>query len=539
MKRERLYLLFLMLAVFVCSGLFVSCEDDNNEFEANLPNLFSPVNLTASAEGTNVLISWASVENAQSYTIQVYKDSLLFDENNRVLDETVTTRAISVELQGATVYSARVRANATEVDKNSKFTSTLVFKTPDENLFKGYTTTMTAQGTVTAQWLPKANATHLVFTNQSNGESQEFTIEPDEKESGIKVCSGIPNASYVVELHNNDIIRGKVSVKVEGDIFLVNGNDLKAAIDNAESGNTIILDSGVYPLSSGTCRFDKNIKIKGLDANNKPVLCMKDGTTPPTTTSTMLGFTENSNFEYLRFENIDFTGYVENNLTGTKVGYLINNNVKFEVTQELSFKNCSIHNLGNTPFRLQADKNQRIESLVVDGCIINEIGFGSVYAIVNINTATDIINNITFRNSTIYNFKGGFILRQKGTASKISIENCTLNDGMSDSGARYLIDLNTIENSPSISISNCIFGSTGAAAGGIRPVDSYPISGSYYTTDYVDDVQAGGVSSSIKSKMKAYSNASSDLWTSPANGDFHFKDASFAGKSTAGDPRWK
>jgi hypothetical protein len=37
----------------------------------------------------------------------------------------------------------------------------------------------------------------------------------------------------------------------------------------------------------------------------------------------------------------------------------------------------------------------------------------------------------------------------------------------------------------------------------------------------------------------AYSGAASDLFTNPASGDFSIKDASFAGKATAGDPRWR
>jgi hypothetical protein len=37
----------------------------------------------------------------------------------------------------------------------------------------------------------------------------------------------------------------------------------------------------------------------------------------------------------------------------------------------------------------------------------------------------------------------------------------------------------------------------------------------------------------------SYSGKAADLFTDPANGNFKIKDNSFAGKSTAGDPRWR
>jgi hypothetical protein len=59
-------------------------------------------------------------------------------------------------------------------------------------------------------------------------------------------------------------------------------------------------------------------------------------------------------------------------------------------------------------------------------------------------------------------------------------------------------------------------------------------SGSYYTSDFND-----GTTFPIKSSLIAYAGASSALWTDPLNGIFTFLDANFAGKATAGDPKWK
>lgn len=539
--KQILYIFWSALTALVMFGM-TSCDDDaiiRGDESGNLPYIFRPAVFKATNVGstTTVDLTWASVEGASYYTLEIYKDSLEFNPDNFVLRDTTTHLTYSVELAGATRYSARIKANAEDSSRDSEWNGSITFRTPSENLFNGYTTLMTTQSTVTANWLKGSNVTHLLFTNQDGVKLDPITIDGEAKASGTLICTGLDNATYTVEIYNNDIVRGKTTVKVEGDVFLTDGQDLKSAMDNAAAGSIIVLSDGVYPISSGTYRFDRNIKVMGMNANTKATLCMKDGASA---SASMFGFVEGTSFGSVQFENLDITGYVENISGGSKIGYLFNNNIPFTLSQGILFKNCSIHNLANTPFRLQSDKNQWVENLEFNGCIIYDVGFGSVYAIVNVNTATDIINNITFKNSTIYNFKGGFILRQKGTISSISIENCTINEGMMDSGVRYLIDLNTIGNTPTVSISNCILGETSSTAGGIRPIsDDYSVSGCYYTSDYSDDALVGGASSSIKAKMKAYTGASTDLWTNPAEGDFTFKDATFAGKAASGDPRWR
>jgi hypothetical protein len=269
-----------------------------------------------------------------------------------------------------------------------------------------------------------------------------------------------------------------------------------------------------------------------------------NGTTPPTSSSSMLGFVDQSLLDYVKFENIDFTGYCDNSNVSTKIGYLFNNNLMTTV-KNLSFTNCNLHNFGNTTMRVQASKNQVIDTLSFNGCVINEIGYSSTYAIVNSNSA-DFINNINFKNCTVYNFKGSLVLRTAQTLKSINITNCTINQGMQDPGsARYLIDLNTAAfvGTGGVTIKNCILGSSGAALGanGMRYATGTPVSitGSYFTSDYVDtSIPPGTTSTSIKGNMTAYSGASTSLWNGPTTGDFTLKDKTFVGKGTTGDLRW-
>jgi len=267
----------------------------------------------------------------------------------------------------------------------------------------------------------------------------------------------------------------------------------------------------------------------------------------PTTTSNMLGFADGSTLSFVRFENIDFTGFCDNNPASTKIGYLFNNNLMTTVSN-LSFTNCKMRNFGNTPMRLQANKLQLIDTLRMTKCTVNDIGFSSTYAIINSNSS-DFINNIYLNNCTFYNFKGSLILRTiaapaTATMGTVSIVNCTIDKGMQDAGsARYLLDLNNTTINGGVIVRNTIFGSTGAAKGanGIRklPEVILTVSGSYYTTDYVDDpIPAGATSTSIKSLMTAYPDVSTALWIDPVAGDFKLKATNFTGKGTVGDLRW-
>lgn len=530
--KNIMYVLGISLLVFS-----TGCTDTMNEItELKTDRMFRPVKFESALNKTQVTLSWAAVEDALSYTLQISTDSLF---STLVVDETLTTNTFTKELQGSTDYFARVRANAANADESSRFNDKLAFRTPSENLFQGYTTMMTGLNTLNVKWSPAANATHLLLT-AADESTRTIDLAANETASGEKVIAALANSTYKVQIYNGNILRGTLNnVVVEGDVYLEAGQDLAAAIAAASAGQVIVLQPGALFLTgSSVIRIDKNIKVRGLLPTNLPVLAMTSGT--PTATSAMLGFTENAVIDYVRFENIDFTGYTDNNDTSIKIGYLFNNNLMSTVNT-LSFDNCKLRNFGNTPLRVQGAKNQVIENAIFRKCIINDIGFTSTYAVVNSNSA-DFINNIVFEGCTVYNFKGSLVLRTGQTLKSIKISNCTINQGMQDpSSSRYLIDANTATfTEGGITIDRSIFGSSGNALGanGVRTTGTLAVTGSYYTTDYVDDPVNVVTSFSIKKFMTAYPGASTDLWNNPVNGDFTLKAAAFAGKGVAGDLRW-
>jgi hypothetical protein len=528
MKKTKLFhtLLAFVLTAF-SGGMFQSCSEDENLLE--LPYMFRPINVKATLNGVVATISWSKVDSAAYYTLEVYKDSLQFNSDSLLLTDTVSSSSYTIELAGDARYSVRVKANAVDSAKDSKFNDVLTFKTPKENLFNGYTSTMTALHTANLKWLAGANVTHLVLQASGRADST-ITLTSDEKSAGERILSSIPNANYTVQLFNNTILRGTIELTLEGDAYLATGSDLAAALTAASSGQVIILEPGATFALSAAYVLDKSIKVKGLSKTSLPVICMASAA--GTSTANLLSFAANSTIGHVLFENIDFNGYCDNNSNGVQIGYLFNNKTKTTV-DTVSFTNCLVHHFINSPMRISGNVEQQFNNISFDDCTLYSMGSGGTYSIVHSNSK-DYIVNISFNNCTLYNFKNNLILRtgayQMGT---VSLTNCTIHKAVQETAStRYIIDLNLATFTEGIIIKNCIFGSSGAFAGGVRASIIPTVSGSYYTTDFVE------LLTTTKSTMTAYANASTSLWQNPDAGDFTLKDATFAGKGVAGDLRW-
>ena len=140
MKKIKNISIMAFFAVIVAVGAFTSCKEDIDLL--SLPHLFRPINFNASVNKTVATISWAPVDSAKSYTLQISTDSLF---SKKLVDTTTTKLSYTKELAGETTFYARIRTNALDTAKNSKFNNkfsdgTYSFKTPKENLFLGYGT---------------------------------------------------------------------------------------------------------------------------------------------------------------------------------------------------------------------------------------------------------------------------------------------------------------------------------------------------------------------------------------------------------------
>lgn len=542
MKTKKfIFSIYAVMGAFAFSLAAISCSEDaiirGDETDA-LPYIFRPAVFKSSGVGNTptVELSWAAVSGAKSYSLEIYNDSLEFNPANFVLRDLVTATSYTVELAGGKKYSARIKANPDNPARDSKWNGTVFFKTPTENVFYGYSSFMSAQGAVTVKWAPAKTVTKLTFT--SGTFTRDFTLSAAEITAGSKVCTGLPNANYSIHIYNNTIDRGNTSVLLEGDVFLAPGDDLEAAYAAATPGAVIVLAEGAtYPLSTKGAGaavnnaegflFNKDIVIRGMSETNRSLIY-------PTTAFGTALFDFGATLSNVSFKNLNISGLVGN--TGSTVlSYFVNQKNTATITN-LNFINCEIHHYAGG-MRFQTSTSHYITNLTIDKCIYHDFGTG--YGIIHIQAGK--ADNIKITNTTAYKFDHNFILHNANNSQSLAIENCTF-DNIDPTAAsiRYLVEYTAnYDVLNGISIKNCIFGKSGAYSGGVRTkATTLNVSGSYATSDYKDDTQSGSAAFSLMTKTTAYAGASSALFIDPATGDFHIKDAAFAGKGKAGDPRW-
>lgn len=544
MKMKNIfYTLWMALFAVLMLGTAVSCKKDavirDDETDA-LPYLFRPAVFKSNNVGntTTVELTWGAVNGANNYSIEIYKDSLLFDPANFVMGDLVSSNSYTVELEGGQRFSARVKSNPDNPARDSKWNGTVTFKTPTENIFFGYKSYMTGQGAVMVNWTPEKAATRLVFT--SGGISKSFDLSAGDVLTGTKECIGLTNGSYTIQIFNNEVNRGASGVLIEGDIFLAAGADLEAAFASASDGAVIVLASGAtYPLStkgagdavSGCEGFlmNKNIIIRGLSETDRAVIY-------PTSAfgTALLDF--GATLSNVQFKNVEISGLIGNSGT-TTLTYFVNQKNTATVGT-ISFVNCLLdHFNGGMRFQAGAPSAHVVTNLVVDQCIVND--FRSGYSFIHFQNSA-VASNIKITNSTVYGFQYGLILHNTANSISVLVENCTF-DSFLPTANRQFIDYSTSYTATSgITVKNCIFGKSNDFNTEIRQAASgaTTITGSYVTSDYRSAAATGTGIVSIFTNATAYAGASTALFTDPENGNFTIKDVSFAGKGKAGDPRW-
>lgn len=537
----------IIKTIGLVSGIFAillasSCKDEIEPIvsELDFSRAFSPVGLTASiSEVTLVTLNWTAVKNADHYVLEIYQGldftagSMIFTAEIPAGDGTQMIYVYNLPA-GDTQFSARLKAvSALSGVAESKWSS-VTFKSAPENLFTGYVSMMTGLNSCVVKWKPGSTVTALAF-NKGAGDTS-YPITSAEMAAGEKTITGVPTGKYTVRLMNGTFSRGSINLIIEGDAFLAAGGDLNAALDALPAGGVLLLANGEKFGLTEPDTVTASIKIRGVFPDNLPTIYLITGT-PIANHMFDIGTTTTAS-DSLVFENIDISCYYDDAGTLKHRGVIDQENTAFTIGV-IKFYNCVIRNSGRSAIRLRGNAaGQTINNVEFNHCVMYDFAFDSHYGILN-GAATGNFINIKFTNSTVFNIRGGIINYGNGAGCQsVVVDNCTFNQTMMDAAsARYFIDFGTTGNpsNGTLTISDCIFGQTSTIANGVRNNQMVmTVTGSWYTSDFVN------VSGSILGLMTAYAGASTSLWVDPlTTHDFHFLDANFAGRETAGDPRWK
>ncbi len=532
---QKIFTLFTFITAFVIC--LSSCKKIK-EPEAFVPDrAFIPSGVTAEGAQTSARISWKaslfSAGQGVSYAVEIYNNAAFTGTPvYSVNSDTVEITVFDSDLAVRTDYWVRVKANATATMAASAGwgTTTSPFRMTGEQLFlpinDDYITDVSAQ----LRWQINPDLTRIVLT-PTGGTGTDYILTPGDLAAGQKITAGLtPSTNYTAEIFRGTASKGIISFSTKsatptGPSVVTVGpaDDLAALLAAATPGAIFVLGQGTLYKADAEVILPANASftIWGQYGPNRAVIAF-NGLRLPTVAGT------------IRFENLDFTGYQNNDPAGTKRNYIFNQSAA-NATESIVFENCIIRNLVNTPFRLQGSAGQTINNLTFNKCKAYDIGnngSNGTYAFIHTNVATGKFNNIRITNSTLYQIGYSIILHNAAPSQSVLIENSTFDNCIGN--GRYFIDYNA-QSTGTLQITNVIIGKSLSPAGtanGIRTVTAPAVGNSFQVsnTSFVNNPIPGIIS---------YSGSNTDLFTDPVTGNFLIKDVSFTGKSTSGDPRWR
>jgi len=516
-----------LLALFLLP-VAISCEKDKIDEEFVPERMFTPAAINIALTNSDAILSWNRslfAAGQETYTLEVSTDSM-FQSTAHISVEIDSLRYIVAETDvvPGTKYFARLRANATESSEASHWVYSESFIITGQVLLLPVEPGDLAATSVTLKWDPGV-VTHIML----NGVRHDIT--PAEAAAREKTITGLTEKTeYEASLFNNTLTRGMRDFRTRamtptGPLVVVLGaNDsLGAMLKTAVDGNIFVLPQGSQQFYNDPITLPAGISVTifGEDVPEKPVVAL-NGITLPATAGT------------ITFENVDITGYQENDETKSKRNYIFNQSAA-TATDQVIFENCIVRNFTNTPFRIQSSNPITINKVVFSRCVVYDCGdngANGTYAMIHSNVATGKVNNIEITNSTIYKIGYSIILHNSAPSQSVLIENCTFYNVVGN--GRYFVDYNA-QSAGSFTVRNCIIGKTlspAESSRGIRAGSSYTVDNTYKTADAI-------ISSNPITNIIDYPQNSTELWANPASGDFTIIDNTFPGRTNAGDPRWR
>ena len=534
------------LKYFAIAGSFVSmlalgvtsCTDANDwDVDSSYDRVFSVQQdkISVSEEATSAEVSWTKVKGAENYIIELSTDSL-YDEieigqNGAMvfgLEELITESPYVVNgLVPDTKYFLRIKAAAeSKNDSKWSYLSDYSFTTKTEQIFESITGNDLKAESVTLHWEAGADVERIDITDNNATLVVSYPLSDTEKAEGTATISGLtPLTSYVATLYLGETKRGVLefttTAKVPDADFTYNlaaGDSLNNAllVDLQAQGYqtvNVTLASGAEYYNEGTLTIPDGLSVTffGMPGDNQAIVGVKN-------------FEIGGTHAFVNFENVE--------LTGEYGDYLVNQSDESTVGA-LKFNNCFIHDLKNSPVRLQGSSAKTITNLSFENCII----YGATsrtYSLVHVDAGSGKgkVENISFKKSTVVYTGKSFVDSKSTNFTSLLIEYCTLSKVMGSGD--YLLDCGSDSYGPSegVTINNTIFGSTSTeSTKGVRASGDVKVDNSYQTKDvYFTGNKFTGLTD--------YEGTETQLFKDPANFDFTIIDNSFAGKDNCGDPRW-
>ncbi|MCZ4243337.1 fibronectin type III domain-containing protein [Pedobacter punctiformis] len=379
MKRNNLYIsLFFLMALIG----FSACKDNTVEEITSLQTdrAFSPTDLTSSVVNkTGVKLTWKAVNNAKTYTIEVFETADFSGTPLKSISNIAFTQVpyTVTGLAGDTQYSIRVKAIGEGVTDSKWITATV--KTDAEQIFKAINTAKLTSNSVVLNWPAGEPATTITLTPGNI----THTITAAEITAGEASITGLTGETlYTAKLLNGAKVRGTTTfttlLDLGGAIPVMPTDNLAALMANAKAGDVFALFPGTYNINADVI-VTNSISLKGAKPSEKPAI---KGMVVRVKANAGLG---------LKDLEIDGTG----SLNGSQA--IIYDEASDNAYGNLSIENCVIKNY--VKGLIYVNLKTLIESVSIKGNIISSIECnGGDF----IDFRSGLTKTLNFSNNTVY-----------------------------------------------------------------------------------------------------------------------------------------
>jgi hypothetical protein len=529
-----------LMLLSIATVSWFACKED--EPQLNLSRQFKPAAFTITAGETTAKIAWNpslfTLPGEVEYVIEVSKDGAEFTNiefTTTTPDAEVTLADTDIDIQ--TNYFARVKALGTNGADDSNWLISLPFQITGEILILPIREHDVLVQEAKIRWEIEQVLTKITVT-PTGGAPFDVTLSAAEYNAGEKVVSGLTqNTDYKAEVFNsNGTTKGSVTFRTKNGYTGSNVVDLRGKTNRGPN----LLNDTLSIIPSGSVVWLKRgmtYNIPAAKALNKSVTIMSG----PDYIQDYARIFMNANFTITAASAIDSLVfrdlYMYTDAYLTKYVFNIGN---VGTIGKVRFDNVRGHKFRGF-FRIQTGTTgTQVGSFLMNNCVVDSL---RDFSLVNTNNQNTVAN-IKVTNTTIFNARKVIDCKTPNINS-IVFENCTFNNlvggGPAGGGTFYFVDLGTFNSANPVTITNCIYGASwndqglGNDVRGIQTgaTTTQAVTNSYRLSDYIS------TNATYQLNLTPYAKLSTEVYTSPASGNFKIKDLAFPGANNAGDPRWR
>lgn len=550
MSRINKYLYKCLFLVIPALIILPSC-DEEEVFERT--RLFRPVlNEELTAELNTIIVNMGKIKEATSYTLEVSRDT--FQTIDYVIETAESYVVINGELLGGeellwnTLYQVRATAHADNAIYDSKPSELGNVRTERfPSILNIPTDADVIDRAARVTWQPigaqvTAIKVFAISDARLTNPLKERAVSADEHAAGEAIVSGLdPLTSYQLAIYSDGTLRGwETYTTKEASIDLNDPN----VIDLTESEDPDAVVNAVAAATEGQVIVVKKGVVYNLPRDPLDKSITIRGAQGFGAEKAVLFTTGNWNFA--GGATVDHVRFIDLELRGADIGgdYVFNpNNSDPTYINELTFEDCIINNFRGI---IRIRSKVFLGEYTINNSIVYRIGGYGIITTDSDGDGNAAVNNIYLTNSTFSKITSFMTSRQN--AQSITIDACTMSELASPNGIVFRWRGTDGERSNvlnGINITNTVWGPAwDEAQSGTLSVRGIYDGLEATSFNIVNTYATSDFSFTAGSEIPGfpalnYNGTPADLWEDPDNLNFNFKDSGFAGKYDSGDPRWR